>query len=195
MPAGEQRTKMLDEARRFITLAAALECPYIRVFPNNLPKDQEKSRTLGLIREGLSELADFGQSAKVRVLMETHGDVVYADDLVSVMEPLKGSNTGLVWDIVNMWSVTKETPANVYTKLKPYIFHTHLKDYRMEGASMRYTLLGRGISPILDAVKILHEAAYPGYYSFEWEKLWHPEIEAPELAIADYAEVMKKALI
>jgi sugar phosphate isomerase/epimerase len=194
MPAGAERSKMLDEGRRFITLAAALECPYIRVFPNNLPKGQDKSATLGLIREGLAELAKFGQLAKVRVLMETHGDVVYAEDLVSVMEPLKGFNTGLVWDIVNMWSVTKEAPADAYTKLKPYIFHTHVKDYRMEGTNMRYTLLGKGISPIMDAVKTLHKDAYPGYYSFEWEKLWHPEIEAPELAIADYAETMRKAL-
>lgn len=195
MPAGAERTKALDEGYRFISLAQALECPFIRVFPNNLPKNQDKSTTLGLIREGLHQLSEFGKTAGVRVLMETHGDLVYANDLLSVMEPLKGENTGLVWDIVNMWSVTRETPADVYPKLKPFIYHIHAKDYRMEGENMRYTLLGRGIAPILDALKILHRDGFTGYYSFEWEKLWHPEIEAPELAIADYAEVMRKALV
>ncbi|RYG31354.1 MAG: sugar phosphate isomerase/epimerase, partial [Chitinophagaceae bacterium] len=33
---------------------------------------------------------------------------------------------------------------------------------------------------------------YQGYYSFEWEKLWHPEIEEPEAALAQYpAEILK----
>jgi hypothetical protein len=32
---------------------------------------------------------------------------------------------------------------------------------------------------------------YKGYYSFEWEKLWHPEIADPEIALADYSKVMK----
>ena len=33
---------------------------------------------------------------------------------------------------------------------------------------------------------------YKGYYSFEWEKLWHPELEDPETALADYPVAMKK---
>jgi hypothetical protein len=27
---------------------------------------------------------------------------------------------------------------------------------------------------------------------FEWEKLWHPELEDPETALADYPVAMKK---
>ena len=45
--------------------------------------------------------------------------------------------------------------------------------------------------PIFEAIDLLRKGGYKGYYSFEWEKLWHPEIEAPELAIADYAQAMK----
>jgi len=30
---------------------------------------------------------------------------------------------------------------------------------------------------------------YKGFYSFEWEKRWHPEIEEPEVAFAQYASV------
>jgi hypothetical protein len=33
---------------------------------------------------------------------------------------------------------------------------------------------------------------YKGYYSFEWEKLWHPEIAEPAIALAHYPGAMKK---
>ena len=39
---GADRDKSIDEARRFIDLANEINCPYIRVFPNNLPKDVDK---------------------------------------------------------------------------------------------------------------------------------------------------------
>ena len=29
-----------------------------------------------------------------------------------------------------------------------------------------------------------------GFYCFEWEKVWHPELTDPEIAIADYARVV-----
>ena len=37
----------------------------------------------------------------------------------------------------------------------------------------------------------LAEGGYKGYYSFEWEKLWHPEIAEPEVALAHYPTAMK----
>jgi sugar phosphate isomerase/epimerase len=190
-PAGAERTKSIEEAKQFIDLAQTLDCPYIRVFPNNLPKDQGKQSTLDLIKQGLIILGDHAKGSKVTVLMETHGDVVYTADLMNIMQDLNHPQVGLVWDIVNMWSVTKETPAEVYPKLKPYIRHTHIKDFRMKDGKMQYTLLGRGESPIYQAIDLLRKDGYKGYYSFEWEKLWHPEIEEPEVALSAYASAMK----
>jgi hypothetical protein len=36
----------------------------------------------------------------------------------------------------------------------------------------------------------LHAAGYRGFYCFEWEKVWHPELVDPETAFPDYARVM-----
>jgi len=43
-------------------------------------------------------------------------------------------------------------------------------------------------------VKVLAAGGYRGYYCFEWEKRWHPEIEEPEIAIPHYAKVMRQYL-
>ena len=51
---------------------------------------------------------------------------------------------------------------------------------------MQYTLLGEGEVPIFDAINALISGGYKGFYSFEWEKLWHPELAEPEMALADY---------
>jgi sugar phosphate isomerase/epimerase len=189
---GAEREKNLEEARKFIDLAAKINCPYIRVFPNNFPKDQDKNTTMTLIAKGLSDLGNYAKDKKVMVLMETHGEVVMMNDIEKIMQLASNSNVGLVWDVANMWSVTKESPVDVYQKLKKYIHHTHIKDLKLIDGKDQYTLLGQGEVPIFQAIDVLYKAGYKGYYSFEWEKLWHPEIAEPEIALADYAKVMKQ---
>jgi sugar phosphate isomerase/epimerase len=192
LPAGDERTKNLDEAKRFIDLAEKLNCPYIRVFPNQLPKDRDRQETLNLIIEGLHELGTYASNKNVTVLMESHGELVYTKDLVFVMKAAEHPHVGLVWDICNMWVVTRETPEITYAALKPYIRHTHIKDLVIENGKEKYVLLGTGIVPIFQAIDLLYDSNYPGYYSFEWEKLWHPEILDPQIALADYPVAMKK---
>jgi sugar phosphate isomerase/epimerase len=185
-----ERKKNLDEGRKFIDLAHNINCPFIRVFPNNFPKDQEKKATIDLIAQGLIELGDYAKGSHVSVLMETHGDMVKTVDLETVMQEANHPDTGLVWDVTNMWTETKEPPAQVYQRLKKYIRHTHIKDAKLVDGKVQYVCLGRGDVPIFEAIDALAKDSYTGYYSFEWEKLWHPEIAAPELAIADYSMVM-----
>ena len=127
-PKGAEREKNLDEAKKFICLAQQLNCPYIRVFPNNFPKDQDRTGTINLIITGLQKLGDYAKSTGVTVLMETHGDLVQSKDIEEIMRTVNHPKIGLVWDVINMWAVTKESPARAYSRLKKYIHHTHIKD-------------------------------------------------------------------
>ena len=190
---GMDRAKNLAEAKVFIDLAQQINCPYIRVFPNKFPKAQQKAATIDLIIKGLLELGDYAKPKNVTVLMETHGDVVKTDDLEMIMRSAEHSNLGLVWDIANMWTVTKERPADAWKKLKKYIRHTHIKDAKLlADGKLQYTLTGQGDVPIFEGIDLLAKDGYKGFYSFEWEKMWHPEIAEPEIALADYPKVMKK---
>lgn len=187
-----QRKKNLDEAKSFIHLAHQLSCPYIRVFPNSIPKDQERNETIDLIVKGLQELGDYARGTGVTVLMETHGDILQSEDIEKIMRSANHPNVGLVWDIVNMWSVTREPVAEVYGRLKKYIRHTHIKDMKFVNGNEQHAFVGRGDTPIFEAIDILANDRYMGYYSFEWEKFWSPKIEEPEVAIPDYAKVLKQ---
>ena len=185
------RQKNLDDGRRFIDLAQQINCPYIRVYGNNFPKEQDRNETMDLVITGLTELGNHAKASGVKVLMETHGDFVKIADLEKIMQATAHPNVGLIWDISNMWTVTKEPPADAYKKLKKYIYHTHIKDAAMVDGKLQYKFLGQGEVPIFEAMEILVRDEYKGYYSYEWEKLWHPELAEPELALADYPRAVK----
>ncbi len=189
---GAEREKNLAEAKRFIDLAHQINCPYVRVFPNNFPKEADKNETINLIVKGLSELGNYAKEKNVMVLMESHGDVVWIDDLSAIMQAAEHSNVGLVWDVANMWLATKESPEEAYKKLKKYIRHTHLKDASLVEGKVAYKLLGQGNVPIFKAINVLAKNGYKGYYSFEWEKMWHPEIAEPEIALAHYPKAIQQ---
>lgn len=193
MPEGPVRDDHMKEAKSFIDLAQQINCPFVRVFPNEFPKDQDRNKTIEYVANGLRTLGEYAKERNVTVLMETHGDFSHSDDVLKTMKMADHPNVALVWDISNMWTETKEPPAVVYKKLKKYIRHTHIKDAKLlAGDKLQYVFLGQGDVPVFEAINILSKGGYKGYYSFEWEKLWHPEIAEPELALADYERVMRK---
>lgn len=189
---GPEKEKSITEAKSFIDLAQKINCPYVRVFPNKFPKDRTKDQTIQTVAENLLTLGKYAKERNVIVLLETHGDFSGSDDILKVMKAASHPNIALVWDISNMWTITKESPQEVYKKLKKYIVHTHIKDAKLNGDKLQYSLLGQGDVPIFEAIDLLYKDGYKGYYSFEWEKLWHPEIAEPEIAISHYAKAMKK---
>ncbi len=187
-----KRKKNLDDAKLFIDLAHDLNCPYVRVFANNLPKDQERQATMELISAGLLELADYAKGSGVKVLMESHGDFVKSEDILAIMQSAEHPKVGLLWDMANMWTIAKEPPVEVYTKLKKYILHTHIKDAIVRDGNVQYKFLGQGEVPLFEGIDALMKGGYKGFYCFEWEKFWHPEIGEPDVAFADYIKVMRK---
>ncbi|MFL0162345.1 sugar phosphate isomerase/epimerase family protein [Aquirufa salirivi] len=184
----KKRQSNMDEAKKYIELASRLSCPFIRVFPNDLPKDQPEKETVNAIIQSLIDLGDFATSSGVKVLLESHGKIIKSDMLLHIMQETNHAHVGLVWDFFNMWSITKEPPAQVYALLKKYILHTHIKDAIVSDAGEKYTLIGEGNAPLSEALHALKAGGYSGYYSFEWEKLWHPEIQEPEIAIPHFSK-------
>jgi sugar phosphate isomerase/epimerase len=187
-----KRTEQLVHAKRYIELAEKLECPFIRVFPNNIPKEFPKEATFEKISTGLTELGNFAKNTNVKILMETHGDLIYIKDIKNIMQSVNLTNTGLIWDFFNMFVITHENPADMYAALKPYIFHVHLKDGIIdENGKFNYVFPGKGNAPLRQVIELLKKDKYKGFYSFEWEKRWHPEISAPEQAFQEYITYMK----
>lgn len=189
---GPEHAKQLADARRFIDLASRLEAPYVRVFGNKLIGPQ--AAAVEHIAGSLRELGDYARPKNVTVILESHGDFTTSPVLKEILERAASPHVALLWDAHNTFVKGKEDPEVSVRQLGKYIRHTHLKDARLSGGQDNYVLTGRGDVPVKRQVELLAGISYTGYYSFEWEKAWHPEIEEPEIAIADYAKVISQYL-
>lgn len=188
-----ERAKQLDEARRFIELASKLRAPYVRVFGDKYLPDEPKTALVDRVAGALRELTGYAEGSGVTVIIESHGQVTDSATLKAILTAA-GQGPALLWDAHHTVVASKEAPADTFKELGSWVRHTHLKDSRPEGDGVRYVLTGTGTVPVRDIVRVLAAGGYKGYYSFEWEKKWHPDIEEPEIAIPQYAKVMREYL-
>jgi sugar phosphate isomerase/epimerase len=188
----EKHEQELADARRFIDLASALDAPYVRVFGNQIVGTREQA--IEHVARALRQLGDYAGQKNVTVIIESHGDFTDSPTLHAILEMAHSPHVGLLWDAHHTFVSGKEEPSLTVSQLGKYIRHTHLKDSVPQDKDVRYVLTGRGTVPVKRQVEELTKIAYRGYYSFEWEKVWHPEIEEPEIAIADYARVVTQYL-
>ncbi len=185
------RAQQLDEARRFIDLAHNLGARYIRVFPNGYFPDEPHETTLRRIGATLAELGEFARGSGVGVLMESHGDLTDSASLVAVMRIAEqASGTGLVWDTHHTVVSGGENPETTWAAIGKWVHHTHIKDSVAAGDDRHYVLLGQGTVNVKAIVQTLVKGGYQGVYNLEWEKMWHPDIDEPEVAFPQYARVM-----
>ena len=179
----------LDEARRCIDLAQALGASYVRVFGNNYVEGVPRAEMLAHIAGGLHDLGTYARAKNVTVIIESHGDFTDSPALLEILQKADSPNVALLWDAHHTFVAGKEEPEDTVRQLGRYIRHTHLKDSVPAGNDRRYVLTGTGQVPVKRQIEALVKTGYRGYFSFEWEKRWHPEIEEPAVAFAQFADV------
>jgi sugar phosphate isomerase/epimerase len=197
MEDADKRAKELADARRFIDLASALGAPYVRVFGGKaqsdnapVPDDPTKAR----VAAGLRELGQYAGPKAVTVIIESHDHFTSSATLKDVLKAADSEHVGLLWDAHHTFAASNEDPEFTVKQLGPWIRHTHLKDSVGKGQDRKYVLTGTGNVPIERQIKALQSIGYKGFYCFEWEKVWHPDLADPEIAIADFAHVVGQCL-
>jgi sugar phosphate isomerase/epimerase len=188
------RDQQLDEGRRFIDLAQALSVPYVRMFGDKVPPGEAKEDVMKRVVEGFQEMAAHAVSAGVTVLIESHGDFTRSADLDAILTRVGSPAFALLWDAHHTFVAGEEQPAYTWKQLGGRVRHTHLKDSVPQGAERRYVLTGTGQVPVGEQVRVLVAGGYKGFYCFEWEKKWHPEIEDSEVAFPHFAKAIGQYL-
>jgi sugar phosphate isomerase/epimerase len=192
-----KRAKELSDARRFIDLAQALGAPYVRVFGGKADADKSPApddATKARVAAGLRELGSYAGPRGVTVIIESHDHFTASATLKDVLHQADSDHVGLLWDAHHTFATSDEEPEFTVKQLGPYIRHTHVKDSVGTGEDRKYVLTGRGNVPVKRQIEALRSIGYKGFYCFEWEKLWHPDIDEPEIAFADYARVVGQCL-
>jgi len=184
----------LDEAGRYIDLAQALGAPYVRVFGDRYVEGETREATRERIAANLRRLGERAYNRGVTLLIESHGDFTDSASLRDILERVNLPAVALLWDAHHTFVASGEAPEETVRQLGRWIRHTHLKDSVAVPSGRKYVLTGTGEVPVRQQIEALAKTGYRGFYSFEWEKRWHPDIEEPEVAIRQYAEVASEYL-
>ena len=185
----------MDEARRFIDRAHRLGAPWVRVLPDRYVAGEPHEVTIARVGGNLAELGRFAKGSGVGVLVESHGEFTDGATLKAMMQAAGDApGVGLLWDTHHTVSAGREKPADTWAALGTWVRHTHIKDSTPGEKAVRYVLTGEGTIGVREVVQALAAGGYKGYYGFEWEKQWHPDIAEPEVAFPQYAQVMAKWL-
>lgn len=211
-PDADERAEQVEIGKAYLDLAAELGTSFVRVFGDVLPAgsdDHQRKQTIGHIAEGLQRLGEYAQQAGPLVVIETHGDFSDSAAMRETLSLVESPQVGVLWDTHHPWRFYGEELSTTFRRLERWIRHTHWKDSvtrparpeneqsdeaaaeaaRQAHALMSghrhadYVLFGGGEFPVLECMRLLKQSGYDGWFSYEWEKMWHPEIEEPEIAL------------
>lgn len=135
----------------------------------------------------IREVTEYAASKGIRTCSENHGklfqDSVRVEALIKAVDH---ENYGWLVDMGNFLCVD-EAPLSAVTRAAKYAFHAHAKDFlyhivkegvptpdggwfsTRNGNLLRGTVVGHGVVPVLDCVKVLRDAGYDGWLSLEFE--------------------------
>ena len=185
-PDASERFNQVLIALAHAELAAKLGAPLIRVFPDKIQPGAERDPTRDWIAECLHAVAKRLPDG-VDVALETHGDFARAEAAADIVQLANHSKVKIIWDVANSVAAG-DTIEHAGPVVQPYLAHIHLRDAKPVITSEHWlpVLAGNGRVSFSRALAVIRELNYDAYVSFEWEKYWHPEIEAPEVALPDF---------
>ena len=181
------------ELRQFLELASDWEAPLVRVFGGALPGDGPGRRArLEAAARVLEEAAPAAERLGVAIGVETHDAFSASAVVAELLALVDSAAVGAVWDSHHPHRMG-ERAADVWANLGPRILLAQVKDARPDDGrddGWQLVLLGDGEVPVRDMLGLLSAGGYQGWVSVEWEKRWHPEIAAPEVALPQHLAML-----
>jgi fatty-acyl-CoA synthase len=163
------------ELQQYLQMADRWAAPVVRVFPGQGTPDE--------LRRGLELAAEAADGFRAAVGVETHDGYTAAAVLGPMVRELGRAQVGVVWDMLHTHRAG-EAPAAVLDQLRDPILGVHIKDARPDReGGWQLVPLGEGEVPVGAGIDELARRNYEGWLVVEWEKLWHPELAEPAVAL------------
>ncbi len=164
------------ELQQYLGMADSWAAPVVRVFPGQGTPDE--------LRRGLELAARAAGEFQAAIGVETHDGYTAAAVLGPLVRELDGAPVGVVWDMLHTHRAG-EAPADVLDQIGDRLLGVHIKDARTRaGGGWQLVPLGEGEVPVGAGIDELARRSYAGWLVVEWEKLWHPELAEPAVALA-----------
>lgn len=192
--SNEELEKFLQELTAYAKLCQVFDASYIRVFGGMIGNTSRKE-ALDVVKNNLTKMIEIAEAYDVELLLETHDDWTKCEDINAIFSSVNSEHINVLWDVHHPYRTANEVPEKTWEALGDRIKYTHWKDsYVTDQTEKGYQLclMGEGDIPLKDIYQLLKEKGYQGYYTLEWEKVWWPNIEEPEIAFKQYVEYMRE---
>lgn len=150
------------------------------------------SDALPTLAAGCRAVTRYAKTKGIRTMVENHG--YFCQDstrLARLVSAVGDENFGVLLDIGNFLCADEE-PEKAVGRLAPFTFHVHAKDFHFKsgdapippdgffgtraGNALRGAIIGHGVVPVLQCLRILHNNGYDGYITVEFEGMEPAEI-------------------
>ena len=171
----------------------------------SLPEGKTWADSVPYVAPIIREVTQYAKTKGVRTCSENHGLIFQeAERMEAVFAAVNDSNYGWLVDIGNFLCADVD-PLAAIPRALPYVMHVHVKDFlyfdpkklevlpgallfaNRNGNYLRGTILGHGTIPVVECIRLFHNAGYDGGLTLEFEGL-----EDPLTAIEASLSYMKK---
>lgn len=191
-PDAAERAANSEMLTRYLDLAADMGVPMVRTFGGNVADGHGIDETIDWVAQGINATVPAAEARGIGIVIESHDAFCRGAELARVLAQTPSSLVGVAWDVHNCYR-TGEPLDETWRLIGPRVKHVHIKDgLRHADGAWQLVLLGQGETPCREAVELLAANGYRGYIAAEWEKKWHPELEEPEVAMPQHAQVLRQ---
>ncbi len=178
---------------RALELAHDLACPLVKTFGGELPSGAEPDAVFDYMAEGLARLAARARALGTTLVLETHDGFSPGAHVAALLERVPDAGFAALWDVhhpARMGEAVVETDRAIGARVR----HVHVKDARRTGDGWELVPLGEGELPVREMLACLAVRGYAGVVALDWERMWHPELAAPDTALPHHAAILRDYL-
>lgn len=154
-------------------------------FPKEHTGKKSFAYALPILAEGYRRVTEYAKTLGIRTTIENHG--YFAQDserIEKLVLAVDHENFGVLVDMGN-FMCADEDPVAAVSRLAPYAFHVHAKDFfhkpysaqppgmgwfnTRAGAWLRGTIVGHGDVPVAQCIQLVKKAGYDGPVAIEFE--------------------------
>jgi sugar phosphate isomerase/epimerase len=172
-----------------LAIGAALGARALRIFGVHPAPGQGSEEVVRGSAEAIaSVLSD--DTSRVGILMQNHAGAGTALDAVEIARRLDDPRFGLVYSPDHSFMHEAIHGGALLPQIQPWTHQVYVADLVREGDGQRWVFPGQGEVPLRETIPALDAAAFEGFYSFKWEKIWNPDLAEPEVAMPQFISFM-----
>lgn len=197
------RQETIEGLKKVIDYAHFLGAKRIRIYggeflAGEIDENGEKFRRLVA---AMRECGDYAAQYDICLVIENHFNTmcVTAAQLAAALKEIDHLNVGALYDQPNLIFMGGESYDKAIPTLNGFIRHVHAKDLVFKQQEVKFAascvshptddernviskVVGEGITPWPQILKMLSDSGYDGWLSLEYERRWYPE-QLPDAAI------------